>query len=75
LHFNKKEREMTNKKNRIKTLIVSKGYKQSWVAEQLGVTSTTLSLWAQNKVQPCADSLVKLMSLLDCKPEDIYERF
>tara|TARA_Y100000310_G_C20205950_1_gene589093 strand:+ start:77 stop:265 length:189 start_codon:yes stop_codon:yes gene_type:complete len=61
---------MTN--NKIKVLIVSKGYKQRWVAEKVGVTNTTLSLWATNKAQPNASSLIKLMSVLDCTPEDIY---
>ena len=60
------------KKNNIKLLIVSKGYKQRWVAEQIGVTTTTISLWSTNKTQPNAESLMKLMSVLDCKPEDIY---
>ena len=58
--------------NKIKMLIVSKGYKQRWVAEQVGVTNTTMSLWATNKTQPNASSLIRLMSVLDCTPEDIY---
>ena len=68
--FNKKGNKM--KKNKIKLLIVSRGYKQRWVAEQVGVSNTTLSLWATNKVQPNASSLIKLMSVLGCSPEDIY---
>ena len=60
------------KNNRIKLLIVSKGYKQRWVAEQVGVTNTTMSLWATNKAQPNASSLIKLMGVLDCTPEEIY---
>jgi DNA-binding XRE family transcriptional regulator len=58
--------------NKIKMLIISKGYKQRWVAEQIGVTNTTISLWATNKAQPSASSLMKLMSVLECTPEDIY---
>ena len=60
------------KNNRIKILIVSKGRKQKWVAEQIGVTNTTISLWATNKTQPNAESLIKLMDVLECTPEDIY---
>ena len=60
------------KNNKIKLLIVSKGYKQNWVADQVGVTDTTLSLWATNKAQPNAESLIKLMRILECSPEDIY---
>ena len=60
------------KNNKIKLLIVSKGYKQRWVAEQIGVTNTTLSLWATNKTQPNASSLIKLMNVLECTPDEIY---
>ena len=60
------------KMNKIKLLIVSKGFKQSWVAEQIGVTDTTVSLWATNKTQPNAESLIKLMDVLECTPEEIY---
>ena len=60
------------KNNKIKLLLVEKGFKQRWVAEQIGVTNTTLSLWATNKAQPNADSLMKLMSVLNCTPEEIY---
>ena len=61
---------MTN--NKIKLLIISRGYTQKWVAEQIGVTDTSISLWATNKTQPSAESLIKLMGILDCTPEDIY---
>ena len=61
---------MTN--NKIKMLIVAKGYTQKWVAEKIGVTNTSISLWATNNTQPGAESLIKLMSILDCTPEDIY---
>ena len=60
------------KDNKIKILIVTNGYTQRWVAEQVGVSNTTLSLWAKNKAQPNASSLMKLMSVLNCTPEDIY---
>ena len=58
--------------NKIKLLIVAKGRKQKWVAEQVGVSNTTISLWATNKAQPNANSLIRLMSVLNCTPEDIY---
>ena len=63
---------MENRKNKLKLLIVSKGRTQKWVAEEIGVTTTTLSLWTNNKVQPSADSLIKLMGALNCTPEEIY---
>ena len=59
-------------KNRLKILLFEKDLRQKRVSELIGVTETTLSLWANNKTQPSANSLMKLMSVLDCTPEDIY---
>ena len=58
--------------NRLKILLIEKGLRQKKVSELIGVTETTLSLWTNNKTQPSAGSLMKLMSILDCTPEDIY---
>ena len=58
--------------NRLKILLIEKGLRQKKVSELVGVTETTLSLWTNNKTQPSASSLMKLMSILDCTPEDIY---
>ena len=58
--------------NRLKILLIEKGLRQKQVSELVGVTETTLSLWTNNKTQPSASSLMKLMSILDCTPEDIY---
>ena len=54
--------------NNIKLLIVERGLRQNWVAKQVGVTTTTLSQWATNRTQPNAESLIKLMSVLECSP-------
>ena len=59
-------------KNRLKILLFERDLRQKRVSELIGVTETTLSLWANNKTQPSANSLMKLMSVLDCTPEDIY---
>ena len=59
-------------KNRLKILLIEKDLRQKKVSELIGVTETTLSLWTNNKTQPSAGSLMKLMSILDCTPEDIY---
>jgi len=69
LIINKKGVKM---KNRIKILLFERDLRQKKVAERIGVTETTLSLWTNNKTQPSAGSLMKLMSILDCTPEDIY---
>ena len=59
-------------KNRLKILLIEKDLRQKKVSELIGVTETTLSLWTNNKTPPSASSLMKLMSILDCTPEDIY---
>ena len=59
-------------KNRLKILLFERDLRQKKVSELIGVTETTLSLWTNNKTQPSAGSLMKLMSVLDCTPEDIY---
>ena len=69
LIINKKGVKM---KNRIKILLFERDLRQKKVSELIGVTETTLSLWTNNKTQPSASSLIKLMSLLNCTPEDIY---
>tara|TARA_Y100000310_G_scaffold314367_1_gene363659 strand:+ start:550 stop:753 length:204 start_codon:yes stop_codon:yes gene_type:complete len=60
------------RKNNIKLLLVKKGFLQKWVADQIGVSNTTMSLWATNNSQPNAESLMKLMNVLNCTPEDLY---
>ena len=69
LIINKKGVKM---KNRLKILLFERDLRQKKVSELIGVTETTLSLWTNNKTQPSAGSLMKLMSVLDCTPEDIY---
>ena len=59
-------------KNRLKILLIEKDLRQKKVSELIGVTETPLSLWTNNKTQPSASSLMRLMSILDCTPEDIY---
>ena len=58
--------------NRLKILLIEKGLRQKQVSELVGVTETTLSLWTNNKTQPSAQSLMKLMSALNCNVGDIY---
>ena len=69
LIINKKGVKMNN---RLKILLIERGLRQKKVSELVGVTETTLSLWTNNKTQPSASSLMRLMSILDCTPEDIY---
>lgn len=58
--------------NNIGYIIKSKGLKQSWVAEQVGVAETVMSLWVNNKRQPNASHLIKLSKVFDIHAEELF---
>jgi len=49
----------------LKKLIISRGVKQKWIAEQLGVSEVTISNWVKEKATPKEIHLEKLGLLLD----------
>lgn len=51
--------------NRIKIVLVEKDKTGRWLAEQLGVSVTTISRWCSNSTQPDLITLAKIASLLD----------
>lgn len=51
--------------NRIKIVLVEKDKTGRWLAEQLGVSITTISRWCSNSTQPDLITLAKIASLLD----------
>lgn len=61
-------------KSRIGEVIDSKGLKQKWVAEQMGIAPTVLSRWVHNRGKPSVDRLFKLAEILGCSVDDLYER-
>lgn len=57
---------MENKQlNRIKVVLVEKRRTGVWLAEQLGVSSVTISKWCSNTTQPTLQTLDKIAVLLD----------
>ncbi len=48
----------------IKNLLRTKGIKQKWLAEKLGVSEVTVSNWVQEKSMPSKKHLGKLSELL-----------
>ncbi len=48
----------------LKDIIRSKGLKQKFIAEKLGVSQVTLSNWAQGKALPTEENLSKLAQIL-----------
>jgi len=51
--------------NRIKIMLVEKQRTSKWLAEQLGKSENTISIWCSNKVQPTLDNLYEIAQILD----------
>jgi len=56
---------VTKDLNRLKIVLVEKKRTGVWLAEQLGVSSVTVSKWCSNRCQPTLETLVKIAQLLD----------
>lgn len=48
----------------LKEILAEKGIKQKFVADKLGVTSSTVSLWVKGKTEPTITNLKKLAAIL-----------
>ena len=63
---------MNNKKlNRLKLVLVEKEKTGVWLADQLGVTSVTVSKWCSNITQPTLPTLNKIAELLAVNVKDL----
>lgn len=49
----------------LKELLKSKGIKQKWLANKIGVSEVTISNWCSEKSMPKKEHLRKLSELLD----------
>lgn len=49
----------------LKEVFKSKGVKQKWLAEKMGVSEVTISNWVTEKSSPSRKNLEKLSDLLD----------
>jgi len=58
----------------LKEVFKSKGIKQKWLAEKLGVSEVTVSNWVKQKTTPNGSHLKKLAGLLDI-PIDQLKKF
>ena len=57
--------------NRLKIVLVEKNKTGKWLAEQLGKSSSTVSKWCSNTVQPDLYTLEKIAKLLDIDKRDL----
>ena len=57
--------------NRLKIVLVEQNKTGKWLAEQLGKSSSTVSKWCSNTVQPDLYTLEKIAKLLDIDKRDM----
>ena len=63
---------MTKKKlNRLQLVLVEKDKTGVWLAEQLGVTTVTVSKWCNNVTQPTLPTIDRIAELLGCDKKDL----
>ena len=60
--------------NRIKVVLVEKKRTNKWLAEQLGVSPSTVSKWCTNSSQPDLSSLLKIADLLEVDIKELIIR-
>ena len=57
--------------NRLKLVLVEKKRTGLWLAEQLGVSNTTVSKWCSNVTQPSLPTLDRIAEILKCEKKDL----
>lgn len=57
--------------NRIKVVLVEQKKTGKWLAEQLGVSTCTVSRWASNTAQPNLSTLNEISRLLKVDPREL----
>ena len=58
--------------NKIKEVIWNSGYRKNYVAEQLGVHPSDISMWISETRKPSKYRVRKLCKILKCKVLDLY---
>ena len=65
---------VTKDLNRLKLVLVEKKRTGVWLAEQLGVSSVTVSKWCSNITQPTLPTLERISELLECDKRDLITK-
>jgi transcriptional regulator with XRE-family HTH domain len=50
--------------NRIKIVLAEQGRTNKWLADKLGKTTTSVSRWCTNEMQPSLETLVEIADVL-----------
>lgn len=59
----------------LKEYIKTKGFKQKWIADKIGVSEVTLSNWVKMKTTPSDENMEKLSKVLDLDISDIAKLY
>ena len=59
--------------NRIKEVLLEKGVKQVWLAEQLGKSFNTINGYVQNRKQPSIEVLYEIAKILNINPKELLD--
>jgi putative transcriptional regulator len=57
--------------NRIKEVLKNKGISQTWLADQMGKSYTTINEYARNKRQPSLEDLYKVAEILNVEVKEL----
>jgi len=59
--------------NRIKEVLVEKGIKQTWLADQIGKSYNMVNRYVGNKIQPSIKDLFLIAEVLDIDPKELLK--
>ena len=57
--------------NRLKEVLKTKGISQTWLADQMDKSYTTINEYARNKRQPSLEDLYKIAEILQVNAKDL----
>ena len=58
--------------NKIKEVIWNSGYRKNYIAEQIGVHPSIISMWINESRKPSKSRVRKLCKILNCKVINLY---
>jgi len=58
--------------NNIKQVIKDSGYRKNWIAEQIGVKPSHISMWISSERKPSKERIRKLCKVVGCKVKDLF---
>ena len=60
--------------NNIKKVIWKSGYRKNYIAKEIGVPPSHISMWISQERTPSPERVRKLCKILGCKTVDLYPK-